>query len=162
MQAVPVAAVSLTTSSVWTMPSVPLTPTVSTDVSVVTPTTTTTAPVQTVRIVVELAYSCVSVRAANFAQVRHQGSQVLLDLSLSLEYCPAHGDVFVQTVKNSVAMCQYVAWTCVTDITHRVTTPVRRMYTCEKFISNKTHSNFFDPCMKIAWRLCLQGKSMRQ
>ena len=85
MQAVPVAAVSLTTSSVWTTPSVPLTPTVSTDVSVVTPTTTTTALVQTVRIVVELAYSCVSVRAANFAQVRHQGSQVLLGLSQSLD-----------------------------------------------------------------------------
>lgn len=85
MQAVPVAAVSLTTSSVWTMPSVPLTPTVNTDVSVVSPTTTTTALVQTVRIVVELAYSCVSVRAANFAQVRHQGSQVLLGLSQSLD-----------------------------------------------------------------------------
>lgn len=85
MQAVPVAAVSLTTSSVWTTPSVPLTPTVNTDVSVVSPTTTTTALVQTVRIVVELAYSCVSVRAANFAQVRHQGSQVLLGLSQSLD-----------------------------------------------------------------------------
>ena len=85
MQAVPVAAVSLTTSSVWTMPSVPLTPTVSTDVSVLTPTTTTTALVQTVRIVVELAYSCVSVRAANFAPVRHQGSKVLLGLSQSLD-----------------------------------------------------------------------------
>ena len=85
MQAVPVAAVSLTTSSVWTTPSVPLTPTVNTDVSVVSPITTTTALVQTVRIVVELAYSCVSVRAANFARVRHQGSQVLLGLSQSLD-----------------------------------------------------------------------------
>ena len=75
MQAIPVAAVSLTASSVWTTPSVP-SPTVSTYVSVVAPTTTTTAPVQTVRIVMELAYSCIFVRAANFAQLRHQGSQV--------------------------------------------------------------------------------------
>ena len=74
------------------------------------------------------------VRAANFAQLRHPGSQVLLGSSLSLDYCPASDDVFVRTVKNSMAMCQYVTWTCVTDITHRVTTPARRTYTCEKFM----------------------------
>ena len=133
MQAIPVAAVSLTASSVWITPSVP-SPTVSTYVSVVAPTTTTTAPVQTVRIVMELAYSFIFVRAANFAQLCHPGSQVLLGSSLSLDYCPASDDVFVRMVKNSMAMCQYLTWTCVTDITDRVTTPARRMYRFEKLI----------------------------
>ena len=53
MPVLSVAAVSVTTSSVWTTPSVPLTPPAAlrTDVSVMPPTTTTTATVQPVRII---------------------------------------------------------------------------------------------------------------